>query len=174
MVEFEFRRPGRQCSVGNRPLEAGEEFYSVLMERDENDLVRIDIAASAWTGPPEGCLGWWRARVPELQKGRVYWAPPEVLLLFFQHSIDHKQHEIAYVMALLLMRKRILAWTETRDTAEGRELVLSCARNQTEYVVRECELQDSQVAAIQSELSEKLFTDQADAAAEPMEPESTE
>lgn len=167
MVEFEFRRAGRQCSVQDRALEPGEEFFSALVEGDDEQLVRIDISAAAWTGPPEDCVGWWRSRVPNLQKGRVYWAPVDVLLAVFQFEIDQKHFETAFVMALVLVQKRILQWNDTVPLAEGNEMVLNCARNKSEYRVRECSLGNEQVAAIQNELSEKLFTDQADQETEP-------
>jgi len=167
MVEFDFRRPGRHCSVEDRPLRPGEDFFSALVEDANEQLVRVDVSSGAWTGPPEGCLGWWQGRVPNLEKGRVYWAPVDVLLACFQHEIEQKHFETAFVMALLLVRKRILQWNETETTPEGSEMVLTCARNKSDYRVRECPLGDEQVAKIQNELSEKLFTDQADQEPEP-------
>ncbi len=140
----------------------GEDFYSALVERDDGELERIDISASAWTGPPEGCAGWWRSRVPELEKGKVYWAPPDVLLAFFEHAIAHKQNEIACVTALLLMRKRLVTWKETQATEQGSEMLLVCPRNQTDYRIPECELTPDQIGVIQAELGEKLFTDVAE------------
>ena len=105
MVEFEFRRAGRQCSVQDRALEPGEEFFSALVEGDDEQLVRVDISAAAWTGPPEDCVGWWRSRVPNLQKGRVYWAPVDVLLAVFQFEIDQKHFETAFVMAYQIVKR---------------------------------------------------------------------
>lgn len=169
MVEFEFRRPGRQCSVEGRPLLPGEEFFSVLTEGDDGSLLRNDVSANAWQGPPEGCVGWWRGRVPDLQKGKVYWAPVEVLLAFFQHAIDHQQHETAWLTALLLLRKRILTWNESCETGGVREMILNCPRIQKEYRIRECVLDESQIRTLQAELAEKLFTDQAESAVEAME-----
>lgn len=161
MTEFDFRRSSRQCSVTGQPIERGTEFYSVLIEQEDGSLARQDISAAAWQGPPENCLGWWRSRLPSLEKGRVYWAPNEVLLSFFQHArTTPGQEDVAYVMALLLVRKRILQWKDTIER-EGRSLLrLHDARQNLDLEVAELTLTPQRVAEIQAELAEKLFTDQ--------------
>jgi hypothetical protein len=161
MVEFDFRRSSRQCSVTGRPIERGSEFYSLLIEQADGTFARSDISAAAWHGPPENCLGWWRCRVPELEKGRVYWAPNEVLLAVFQHALTTPgQEDIAYIMALLLVRKRILQWKETIRRDERSFLRLHDAKQNHDMEVAEVLLTPQRTAEIQIELAEKLFTDQ--------------
>lgn len=161
MVEFDFRRFSRLCSVTGQPIERGSEFYSVLIEQEDGTFARSDISAAAWQGPPEHCLGWWRCRVPELEKGRVYWAPNEVLLAVFQHAQSTPgQEDIAYIMALLLVRKRILQWKETIRRDDRSFLRLHDAKQNQDLEVAEVGLTPQRTAEIQSELAEKLFTDQ--------------
>ncbi len=157
MVEFDFRRPSRQCSVENRALLPGEAYFSALVEQPNGELVRIDTSANAWSGPPEHCVGWWQSRVAELQKGRVYWAPAEVLLAVFRHAMEQKRNDMAWVLGTLLVRKRLL--TE-REGSPGKGIVrLVHTATKTEYEMAEPQLDAGQIAAIQRELEESLFTD---------------
>jgi hypothetical protein len=161
MTEFDFKRSSRQCSATGQPIERGTDFYSVLLEQDDSSLTRQDISATAWQGPPENCIGWWRSRLPSLEKGRVYWAPNEVLVTVFQHaSSTPGQEDIAYVMALLLVRKRILQWKETVQRDGRPWMRLHDARQNTDLEVAEASLTAQRVAEIQAELAEKLFTDE--------------
>lgn len=161
MVEFDFRRSSRQCSITGQPIERGSEFYSVLVEQDEGTFARSDISAAAWQGPPENCIGWWRCRVPQLEKGRVYWAPNEVLLAVFQHAVSTPgQEDVAFVMALLLVRKRILQWKETITRGGQNFLRLHDAKQNQDLEVAEVTLTSKRTTELQSELAEKLFTDQ--------------
>lgn len=160
MVDFEFKRSSRICSLTGQPIRPGQAFFSVLVESAQGDFVRSDISADAWQGPPENCLGWWQSRVPELEKGRVYWAPNEVLLNVFQHAAGlPEQQPVAFVMALLLVRKRILQWKESVHRGDQRFLRLHDARGHQDYEIAEVELTPEQIRRIQTELAEKLFTD---------------
>lgn len=160
MVEYEFRRASRVCSAENRPLQPGEAFVSALVELPDGSLMRVDTAAASWKGPPEDCVGWWRCRMPDLQRGKVHWAPPEILLAAFQHALSSGRTDVAWVMALLLMRKRILLGRGD-DLRPGEGLAVIEPRSKQEYRILETEIAPDRIEAIQRELEEKLFTDVA-------------
>ncbi len=104
---YEVRRFSRRCAVTDRSLKPGETYYSALIE-DEQETKRIDIAADAWIGPPEQAIGWWRAKLVDCS-GKGTMAPNEVLLsLLHRWTDDPKQAEMRYVLALLLVRRRVL------------------------------------------------------------------
>ncbi|MCM2371775.1 hypothetical protein [Aporhodopirellula aestuarii] len=106
--EYKIGRTTRRCSVSNRPLEPGEYYYSVVTEGDE-EFHRVDIAADAWTGPPEGCIGHWKNRVPLPEEKKRGLAPPEVLIELLRSMADQPaQAKMRYLLALTLLRKRSL------------------------------------------------------------------
>ncbi|WP_044254810.1 hypothetical protein [Rhodopirellula sp. SWK7] len=106
--EYKISRTTRRCSVGNRPLEPGEYYYSVVTEGDE-EFRRVDISADAWTGPPEGCIGHWKNRVPLPEEKKRELAPPEVLIELLRSMADQPaQAKMRYLLALMLLRKRSL------------------------------------------------------------------
>ncbi|SMP42038.1 hypothetical protein SAMN06265222_101695 [Neorhodopirellula lusitana] len=124
--EYKINRTTRRCSVADRPLEPGEYYYSVVSEHDE-DFRRVDIAADSWTGPPEGCIGHWKNRVPLPEEKKRELAPPEVLIEILRSMADQPQLTKArYLLALMLVRKRHL------KPVESSTLISSAASDSTE------------------------------------------
>ena len=161
MINFEFKRTNRKCSVSSRTFESGEEYYSVLLDEDEQ-LVRQDIGKDQWNEPPENCVGWWISKVPDLEQGKVYWAPKDVLLAYFQHLLDQpNQQDTAYVMAILLLQKKQFRLLDTTQE-DGIELMsVTCNATKERFSVPVVSVSDQRIAEIQNELAEKLFTDVA-------------
>lgn len=110
--EYKINRTTRRCSVGNRNLEPGEYYYSVVTENDE-EFKRVDIAADAWTGPPENCIGHWKNRVPMPEEKKRELAPPEVLIDLLRSMTEPSQTKMRFLLALMLLRKRSLKPVET-------------------------------------------------------------
>jgi hypothetical protein len=157
-VDYQVQRSTRHCAVSGRELQPGETFYSTLVVEGA-EVVRHDYAADAWSGPPEGVLGWWQASLPGAGMKRVRWAPNDVMLdLIEQWSGEPGRADTCYVLALLLVRRRVARLEETEHDAEGREVsVLYCSRRETTYRVPNVVPSDERVAAIQQELAELLF-----------------
>lgn len=106
--EFKINRSSRQCSVGQRPFSPGEVFYSVVTESGD-DYVRADISAEHWNGAPENAVGWWKNRMPPAEEKKRKLAPPEVLVeLLRSMSQQPGRAKSRYLLALLLLRRRIL------------------------------------------------------------------
>ena len=123
----------------------------------------MDFAETEWDAPPEGCIGWWKSRIPVLEKGKIYWAPNRVLIAFFETiAARTDQIETTYVMALLLVRKRLLQWKDnvTRDGVEF--MKLRQASTKKKFEIKPASLTPEQIKATQNELAEQLFTDQAE------------
>ena len=161
MLNFDFKRTNRKCSASDRPFERGEEFVSALVDVD-GELVRKDFALKSWKEPPENCIGWWKSRMPDLDKGRVYWAPTDVLLAYFEHLIEQPDsQDAAYVMAVLLVRRRTLHMVETDETTEPPTLIVHHRKTGTDYRVTAVDIPSHRITEIQDELAEHLFTNQA-------------
>ena len=161
MANFDFKRTSRRCSETGRAFDAGEEYISFLTEEDE-ELVRKDVALSEWGDPPEGCLGWWRSRVPDLEQGMVYWAPKDVLISYFQHLIEQgNDPDTTYVMAILLLQKKHIRLLDTVEQ-DGTEIMqLQNPTTKEKFDVPVTDVDPGRVKIIEEELAEKLFTDVA-------------
>ena len=159
MLNFEFKKSSRKCYQSDKEFKPGDGFYSTLLECEGGQTERRDYASDQWEGPPENCIGWWKSSVPELGKGRVYWAPKKVLIAYFEHLQTSEQTgDIAFVTGLLLMQKKIL--TQLDSELGEPTLELHCRSTNTTYPLSVVDISPERLAAIQQELAEKLFVDQ--------------
>jgi hypothetical protein len=158
VLDFEVQPLSRRCVETQRELTAGETFYSVLVTRD-GQVTRQDFCAEAWRGPPPEALGWWTAQVPDYRSRRIHWAPQDVMLHYFEElEADRQQEDVRYVLALLLIRRKLLRLEDTISDDEGREVMsLSCSRNQSHYRAVVAVPAAERVAVIQQQLAELLF-----------------
>ena len=159
MLNFDFQRSSRRCAVSGREFDVGEKYFSVLLD-DEGELVRQDVATDKWDGPPENCIGWWQSRVPDLAKGKVYWAPRDVLISFFEKLVEQgRDPDKTYIMAILLIQKRYLKLLDTTPSETGESMQLINQSSRTNYEVGVCDVDAERANEIQTEFAEKLFTD---------------
>src|SRR6476619_6104089 len=116
LLDFEVQRCTRCCAATERALEPGDECYSVL-EVQGADVIRKDFSREAWKGAPETAFGWWKSRVPETSAKKIKLAPNDVLLeLFDQLAEQSEQEDLRYVLALLLVRRRVLRVDVTNES----------------------------------------------------------
>jgi hypothetical protein len=158
-VEQELPRCTRQCAATDRELAPGEEFYSVLKAEGAN-LVRQDYSKEAWHGPPEGVIGWWKSQIPLPDAKRVQWAPNDVMLDYFERLDGQPdQLDTRYILALLLVRRRVLRLDDEECDEQGRRLlVLYSPRRDATFRTCVVALEESRVNAIQDELARLLFS----------------
>ncbi len=157
-MEYDHLRCTRRCAVTDREFAPGETFYSVLTAAGSK-LIRHDYSADAWKGPPEGAIGWWKSHMPQHDPKRVHWAPNDVMLDLLEQLADDPAHaEMRYVLALLLVRRRVCRLEEThRDNLGQETLLLFCPRRETEYRVPMAIPTDERTKQIQDELAKLLF-----------------
>ncbi len=124
MQTYQFQRCSRRCSRTGRVLAPGETYYSAVVPRGE-ELVRLDYAAEAWEGPPPEAIGWWKGRVPTPQEAKAQMASDEALLEWLEQlGSQPQQADLRYVLALLLVRRRVLKLEEPDADAAGPEKTL--------------------------------------------------
>jgi len=161
MFDFEIQRCTRQCAETGRTLQPGETYFTALT-LEGSEVARRDYSAEAWQGPPDGALGWWKSQIPSRDSQRAHWAPNDVMLdMFEQLEEDPTQHDMRFVLALLLVRRRVLRLEETRQDEEGREhMVLYCPRRETNYEAVSVVPTEVRQREIQEELSKLLYSDE--------------
>ena len=79
----------------------------------------MDIASSEWDGPQDEIIGWWRSHMPAADSRKLKPAPTGVLLDTLADLVDRAgKEELAFLLALLLVRRRVLVERETLDVNE--------------------------------------------------------
>ena len=162
MLDYEVQRCTRRCAKTDRELNPGETCYSVLVASGAN-MVRYDYSHDAWTGPPDNAIAWWSSQISEPTAKKVNWAPNDVLLHYFE-QLDGQagKDDVRYVLALLMIRRRIVRLEDSKPNGQGREeLVLFCPRNESEYHVEVVTPGEQRAAEIQHELAQLLQSDTA-------------
>ena len=156
-MDFEIQRCTRHCAATKRELAPGEEYYSVVISEGAN-VVRYDYSREAWTGPPPSAIGWWKSQIPGPETRRKHWAPNDVMLQFFD-ELEHQpdKQDMRYVLALLLVRRRVMRLEDTERSPQGDEvLVLHCPRRDATYRVPAVVPEESRIDQIQEELARLL------------------
>lgn len=160
MLDFDIQRCTRKCFATDRELRPGEVYYSILLPEGAN-VVRRDYSSEAWSGAPENALGWWKSQVPGLGVKRLHWAPNDVMLHYFEQLADVEDRaDVRYVLALLMVRRRVLRQEVLETDEQGREVALMfCPRNEQEYRTRVALPSAERVSEIQSELAKLLYAE---------------
>jgi hypothetical protein len=161
LLDFEVQRCTRCCAATERPLEPGDECYSVL-EIAGADVVRKDYSPEAWKGAPDAAFGWWKSRVPEPTAKKIKLAPNDVLLELFDQLADKtEQQDLQYVLALLLVRRRVLRVDVTHespseDDHKSEMMTLYCPKRDSTFDVSVAMPNSERIDEIQQQLSELL------------------
>lgn len=157
-MDFEVQRFTRRCVVTERELAPGETFYSALIPAGAH-VERHDYSSEAWPGPPEESLGWWKSQVPTAETKKPQWAPNDVMLDFFERLAETPERgDMRYVLALLLIRRRVLRLEDTDKNEHGHEtLLVYCPRRETDFRVPVIMPDAARTQQIQQELAELLF-----------------
>jgi len=163
--EYKISRASKRCSIGNRPLEPGEVYYSVVTEVDE-EFQRVDIAADAWKGPPEDAIGWWKNRIPLPEEKKRELAPVEVLLdLLRSMESQPGQEKRRYLLALMLLRKRQVNAVDQvpgkprQDAPGSAPLLLQANSDGSTFEVAVCSISATEAETLQEQLMDLIYRD---------------
>lgn len=126
-TEYNIGRTAGQCVRCGRKLEEREEYVAALVEQGET-LERHDWCLPCWQAPDRGevasLFSTWRARIPMREAKKRLFVDDEVLVNFFQRLAgeeDRARQDFRFVLALVLMRKRMLAYERAVKGADGGE-----------------------------------------------------
>lgn len=158
-VEYAINRCTRRCSVGERPLEPGEHYFSVIVSNDD-DVRRVDIAEANWTNPPEGAVGWWKSQIPQATTVVLKPAPDAVLLETLSHLCDQPgRGSLAFLLAVLLVRRHLLVEPDSFEDAKATDdtWVLHDPTDGREYRVPRKWPTKREAERLQKELYEMLY-----------------
>ena len=174
MQDYSISKSTRKCAVSGRGLEPGESYISAIRP-DGEGVKRVDIAAAEWKGPDDETIGWWRCQMPEAGPKKLRPAPNGVLLDTLSDLLERPGKEsLAYLLALLLVRRRVLSEEITIGTIgqaesasevavenEGSEIwTLVCNADERKWNVQVEVAVAEQVAELRDELNALLFTEE--------------
>lgn len=135
MQDYEIRGFTRKCAASGEVIAPGATFYTVVRPGIP-EYAREDYSLSGWKGPPDDAIAWWKSIATEsgVRKPRV---PSEIILEYFESlAEDVGREEERFVLALLMVRRRILRIDGDSKDEQGRDAMeLFCHRNEMTYKV---------------------------------------
>ncbi|MEW6356375.1 MAG: hypothetical protein AB1696_08625 [Planctomycetota bacterium] len=158
MSEWSIKRGDLKCEKCSRNFGQEEEYFSALY--DENrQFIRRDYCMQCWNGhSPEQMFSFWKTRVPAKEEERKV-VDDEVVMNFFQRlqgETDPMKVNFRYVLALLLMRKKVLKLEDIRYDEKGEALVLKQKGEDGEVVVYNPQLTEEQIEQVTEQVGQIL------------------
>lgn len=155
MTEFDVARAGGRCFITGREIQPGEVFYSALLEGPQG-IERRDYSADAWAGPPEGSLCHFKTRRPSKESQKKTFVDTEAMVTFFDRLADTQdplRRRFRFVLALMLLRKRVLKYERT-IREDGEEFwEMRRVRDRSLHRVLNPSLDDARISELTAELS---------------------
>src|SRR5687767_11860342 len=156
MNEWEVARSTGQCAATGRPLAEGESYYAVLMQGSEG-VERKDFSLEAWSGPPPESICYWRGRIPVRDKKRqtVSAVDQELLTHLFLRLEDQDTEpaqQFRFVLALLLMRKKVLKYEQIVRDADREYWQMRLVSEQSIHQVLNPRLSNEQIDRLGAQL----------------------
>lgn len=159
---WELARSTGQCAQTGRPFAEGESYYAALFETPAG-MERRDYCLEAWTGPPEGSFCHWKGRIPiREKKPATLDIDPQMLTQIFVGMEDEQsemQQQFRFVLALLLMRKRLLRFEQANKEESGEYWQMRLLADKSLHRVLNPQLSDEQIARLSAQLTALLSGD---------------
>lgn len=169
-MEPKIHRPQATCSRTGHPFQPGDAIVSALVRSPEG-LRRTDTLESAWNGPPEKSLAWWRSNYPTPDSSGAVLAPNDVLLdVVEQLEGQETEAPLRYLLALQLVRRRVLRFVDQpvlpataphEPPTVAEPLRLACRKRDCEYVVKVAPPTPSTAGAVEARLAALLWSGDA-------------
>ncbi len=164
MSDWKVQRSQGRCVKTGRGFAPGETYHVVLYCADDG-LRREDYSEEAWTGPPEDAFCCFKTRKPEDQpdkKKKRLLVDDDVLVDFFLRLKDEQERtrlQFRFVLALILMRKRLVKYEDTREEG-GKEIwEMRLTRDRSLHSVINPRLNEEEIQEVSRQLTSVLHSD---------------
>lgn len=161
MEQWKVQRTSCRCSGTEKELNPGEEFYAALIEGEEG-FERVDYCCEYWQANKPAVYCYWRSKVPVKDEKEKLLVDDDVLVNVFHRldgENDTKKINFRFVLALILMRKRILKY-ESSDIIDNQEIwKMKMVKNPNLIDVVNPHLDDEKIQEVSQELSTILNGD---------------
>ena len=121
---YEVSRPQGVCAVTGQPIAADEKFMAALRETSAG-FERVDVSMGAWPEfDKKDVVAYWQTTMPKHEQKKKLFVDDEVLCQLFERlaeTMEPAKLNFRFVLALVLMRKRMLIYETTRHEGD-REL----------------------------------------------------
>jgi len=161
MTEWEINKPLGRCYGSGEKIEPGREYFATLVETSDG-LQRRDFCCEYFQQSKPQVYCHWKTRMPSPQEKKRLFVDDEMLLTFFNRletETDGEKVNFRFVLALILMRKRLIKYDSGR-TEDGREIWRVRVVRDNEFVdVINPELNEEQIEQLSGQIGRILQVD---------------
>lgn len=155
-MEYAIKSLGKTCAGSGQPLKPGSRARSVLVDNG-GEVVRLDYAHDYQGEFPAHIIGSWITLVPETTRKTSTQLDVEACFETFSQLCDQPnvvQQKMAYVIALLLLKKHRLILLDTKTHEAHELLVVEGSLGEGPFELRNLQLPDDEIATLQRQLIE--------------------
>jgi hypothetical protein len=170
--DFKINKTAGICTKTGEEIAPGESFMAVARIAEE-EILREDYSLAAWeqidpdalTADPD-VLGIWRTRRPQPEEKKKLLIDDNLILQFFERldgTDDPSRLNFRYVLCLILMRKRLLAYEGMQRRADGTEVWQMRRRGSDNmHEVIDPKLDEDKIATVSQQLGDIMQQDFAE------------
>jgi len=168
-TEYNITRTAGRCAACGREMEPAEEFVATIRQADEDadeEFLREDFCMGCWAGaePDRAAapdvFGIWRSRVPAPKEKKKLFVDDELLVSFFERLADSEEParvQFRFVLALILMRKKLLVYDRSDRGDDGRDVWTLHFRGEKDaHKVIDPNLDEEKIADVSQQLGQIL------------------
>lgn len=159
---YDVARPQGVCAVTSHPIAPDEKFMAALRETSLG-FERVDVSMVAWADfDRTDVVAFWQTTMPRHEQKKKLFVDDEVLCQLFERMADVAEPaklNFRFVLALVLMRKRMLIYETTRHEGENNERELWTVRfkgREDRFDLLNPKLTEEQVGEVSQQLGEIL------------------
>ena len=118
MEQWQVQRGVGKCLGTEKEIQPGEEYFAALIETEEG-FERQDYSQEYWLEHKPAVYCFWKTRVPIKAEKKKLFVDDGVLINIFErlaNEEDAMKINFRFVLALILMRKRLLKYEDTQRT----------------------------------------------------------
>lgn len=156
--EWQVGRPGETCVVCGRPFQVEERYFSALIDRG-SEFERRDYCSGCWQRERPRVFSFWRTRrLPPEKQPRALFDEDVVLNLFLrlEGADEPSKVNLRYIVALMLMRKRILKFETVERQGETDCWVVRNVRDGTRHRLINPRLTEEEIQQLSEEVKQLL------------------
>ena len=122
---YEVSRPHGVCAVTGRAIGPDEKFMAALRETSAG-FERLDVSMQAWPDfDRKDVVAFWQTVMPRHEQKKKLFVDDQVLCDLFERLgevTEPAKLNFRFVLGLILMRKRMLLYENSRHDEQGREI----------------------------------------------------
>ena len=164
--DYNISKTTRQCAACDREFELDEDFVAMVAESGD-ELCRRDFCTACWEkveseNRPD-VLGTWRSRVSRARDKKKLLVDDELLVNFFQRlaaSEEPVKVNFRFILALVLMRKKMLVYDRSDRRTDGAEVWTMHFRGSSEtHEVIDPHMDEEKIAEVSRQLNQIMEGD---------------